>query len=67
VKKLIFLVIFYIAFAGCTNSTAGSESSEADCIWVEPYYRTDGTCVRGHWKSAPGKECTLVGSKYEDC
>ncbi len=38
-----------------------------DCVWVDPYFRTDGTCVRGHWRSSPGRDCSLVGSEYEEC
>ncbi|MCB0712884.1 MAG: hypothetical protein KDD67_11195 [Ignavibacteriae bacterium] len=45
----------------------GDTAEGGNCIWVAPYYRTDGTCVRGHWTSAPGTKCSLVGKVYVDC
>ena len=45
----------------------GDTREDGDCVWVEPYYRSDGTCVRGHWRSASGQECSLVGSAYKPC
>ncbi len=45
----------------------GDTREDGDCVWVEPYYRSDGTCVRGHWRSAPGQDCSLVGSAYKPC
>ena len=76
-KRLIFLLIFSLAFIGCdsgssstssgSNHSAGDTAEGGDCVWVDPYNRSDGTCVRGHWKSSPGKDCSLVGSEYEGC
>ncbi len=45
----------------------GDTAEGGACIWVAPYRRTDGTCVRGHWTSAPGQKCSRVGSVYENC
>ena len=45
----------------------GDTAEGGNCIWVAPYRRTDGTCVRGHWTSAPGTTCSLVGSVYVEC
>ena len=46
---------------------AGDTAEGGDCVWVEPYRRSDGTCVRGHWRSAPGRDCSLVGKVYKSC
>ena len=77
---LIFAVITSAIFfnATCEGPTESKEKSPAEsyggqttedgaCVWVEPYRRSDGTCVRGHWRSAPGKKCSLVGKVYKDC
>ena len=45
----------------------GDTAESGNCIWVAPYHRSDGTCVRGHWRSASGKKCSLVGSVYVEC
>ncbi len=45
----------------------GETAEGGDCVWVEPYHRSDGTCVRGHWRSAPDRDCSLVGSVLKPC
>jgi len=49
------------------GSFQGDTAEGGACIWVEPYRRSDGTCVRGHWTSAPGKTCSRVGKVYKNC
>lgn len=50
-----------------TGRFDGDTAEGGNCIWVSPYRRSDGTCVRGHWTSAPGTKCSLVGSVYVEC
>lgn len=45
----------------------GTTAEGGDCVWVHSYYRSDGTCVRGHWRSAPDRDCSLVGTEYVGC
>ena len=78
---ILFSIPLFVAF-GCETATdsvkangsefpigtyEGDTAEGGDCVWVEPYFRTDGTCVRGHWRSAPGRDCTLVGKVYKPC
>ena len=39
--------------AGITVLTLVSSIFAASTYWVNPYYRTDGTSVSGHWKTTP--------------
>ena len=51
-KKLISLLLF----VGCDSYPTSSGSSHSasdtaeggDCVWVDPYHRSNRTCVRGH-------------------
>jgi hypothetical protein len=46
-KKISFLiVIFFSLFFLVSTLFAGD-------VWVDPYYRSDGTYVRGHHRSTP--------------
>ena len=45
----------------------GEIALDGTCVWVDPYYKADGTCVRGHWRSAPGTSCAWVGTTYKGC
>ncbi len=76
-KSLLAVLTLFtiISFHACNdkkeNYAVGSYSGETtengDGVWVEPYRRSDGTCVRGHWRSAPGRDCSLVGDVYKEC
>ena len=61
---LLSLVFIFSLTAACGESPS---SYESDCVWVDPYYRSDGACVRGHWRSTSGGDCSKVGTEYEDC
>lgn len=45
-KKLIFSILILILFTTFVY---------AQDVWVDGYYRSDGTYVRGHWRSAPNQ------------
>ncbi len=72
-KRLLpIILIGLFMFTNCEDANtgypaAGETAENGDCVWVAPYYRSDGTCVRGHWRSAPGKDCSKVGSQYQPC
>lgn len=47
------------------NHNSGDTAENSDRVWVEPDFRSDGTCVRGHLRSSPRRECSLVGTEHE--
>ena len=49
------------------GSFEGETGAGGQCVWVEPYRKSDGSCVRGHWRSAPGETCPWVGTVYKEC
>ncbi len=73
---IILIAIPLFVAIGCETATdnndpigayEGDTAEGGDCVWVEPYFRTDGTCVRGHWRSAPDRDCSLVGKVHKPC
>lgn len=50
-----------------TGTFDGELGSGGRCVWVAPYRRSDGTCVRGHWRSTPDSSCPWVGTVYKEC
>jgi len=58
IRRLTILLNIALLFVGCDSSPTSSGSSHSegdtaeggDCVWVDPYHRSDRTCVRGHWK-----------------
>ena len=45
-KSVLVLAVLTVFFASSVCAFAGD-------VWVNPYYRSDGTYVRGHYRSSP--------------
>jgi hypothetical protein len=51
------LCLCVFTIAGCealnrpVNAQSETESASSGRVWVDGYYRKDGTYVRGHWRS----------------
>ena len=67
--SLVFVSLLFLSLGGAISceSPTDNRTSSGDCVWVDPYHRSDGTCVRGHWKSKAGGDCDKVGTEYENC
>ena len=54
-KKIIISIVFALTLI---NTVAAD-------VWVDGYFRSDGTYVQGHYRSSPDSSVTIIGAIQE--